>query len=71
MSNQQQTPKYKLNNISNAIALFLLIEGIIFSINSFVWVFTNDNTDKWFYRFSLSIICFGFSGIIFKLKDKK
>ena len=55
-------------NIADFIGWLLLVQGIIMCQNSIIWVLTGDDTDKWFSRFSIGLICFGFAGIIFRLR---
>lgn len=54
--------------IADFIGLILLIQGIGMWISSIVWSLTGDNTDKWFSRVSIGLICFGFAGVIFRLR---
>ena len=54
-------------NIADVIGWLLLVQGIIMYQNSIIWVLTDD-TDKWFGRASIGLICFGFAGIIFRLR---
>ena len=55
-------------NIADVIGWLLLVQGIIMCQNSIIWVLTSDDTDKWFSRASIGLICFGFAGIIFRLR---
>lgn len=55
--------------LAKVIAYLLLIQAIILAQNSIIWVLTGDDTDKWFSRLTLSLICFGFSGVIFILQS--
>ena len=55
-------------NIADFIGWLLLVQGIIMCQNSIIWVLTGDDTDKWFSRVSIGLICFGFAGIIFRLR---
>ena len=60
----------KLKIFTDFIGAFLFIEGILNFISSVIWTFTPDVTDKWFSRFCISIICFGFSALILKSENK-
>ena len=55
-------------NIADFIGWLLLVQGIIMCQNSIIWVLTGDDTDKWFSRVSIGLICFGLAGIIFRLR---
>ena len=55
-------------NIADVIGWLLLVQGIIMCQNSIIWVLTSDDTDKWFSRASIGLICFGFAGVIFRLR---
>ena len=55
------------HNIADLIALMLLVAGILNFVSSAYYSFAG-NSDKWFTRFALSLICFGISGIILKLR---
>lgn len=70
MKEEQNLSEYtkKVWGIADAIALVLLIEGTFMFLSSIIWVFTSDNTDKWFTRISMGLICYGFAGIIFRLR---
>ena len=57
-------------NIADVIGWLLLVQGIIMCQNSMIWVLTGDDTDKWFSRASIGLICFGFAGIIFRLRKQ-
>lgn len=56
--------KNKLD-ISNIIGYTLLGYGFIFMISCYFYIFKSLD-ERWFSRFCISLICFGFSGIIFK-----
>jgi len=53
--------------IADALAWCLLIQGLVFFQNGLIWGLTSDS-DKWFMRITVSLMCFGFAGIIFRLK---
>ena len=61
-----QEPTKKAWSIANVIGWLLLVQGFIMAQNSIIWILTGDDTDKWFLMASMSIICFGFSGLILK-----
>ena len=61
----KETKRTKL--LSDIILNFLLIEGFVLMVNSIIWMFKSTD-DHWFTRMSMSLICFGFAGIILKLK---
>ena len=60
----------KVWNIADVIGWLLLVQGIIMCQNSVIWVLAGDDTDKWFSRASIGLICFGFAGIIFRLRKQ-
>lgn len=55
-------------NIADVIGWLLLVQGIIMCQSGIIWVLTGDDTDKWFSRASIGLVCFGFAGIIFRLR---
>lgn len=59
-----EQPKVRI--IVDIIGWFLFIQGFIMAQNSLIWVLRDDDTDKWFLRAAMSMICWGFSGIILK-----
>jgi hypothetical protein len=70
MNEEQKLDKStkKLWNIADIIGWLLLMEGIIMCQSSVIFVFTQDESDKWFSRVSMGLICFALAGIIFKLR---
>jgi hypothetical protein len=54
-------------NIADVIGWLLFVQGFIFMQNSIIWMFKATD-DHWFSRISMSLICFGFAGIIFRLR---
>jgi len=64
--NKKKTVKTEWK-IAEVLAWWLLTNGLIFFQNGLIWALTNDS-DKWFMRISISLICLGFAGIIFRLK---
>lgn len=54
--------------IADVIGMALLIQGIIMSQTAIIWIISGDDTDKWFSRMSVGLICFGFAGVIFRLR---
>lgn len=64
--NKQQERNKKAWSIADVIGWLLLVQGFIMAQNSVIWILIGDNTDKWFLRASMSMICFGFSGIILR-----
>lgn len=65
--NLNEIPK-KSWNIADVIGWLLLSQGIIMIQSSILWAISDDDTEKWFTRLSIGLICFGFTGIIFKLR---
>ena len=61
-------PTKKAWNIADVIGWLLFRQGFIMLQNGIIWIFTQDTTDKWFSRVSIGLICFGFAGIIFRLR---
>ena len=57
-------------NIADVIGWLLFSAGIFNFISYFLWACSQDTTDKWFTRQALSLMCFGFAGIIFRLRKK-
>ena len=55
-------------NIADVIGWVLFSSGIFNFISYLMLVFSQDTTDKWFTRQCLSLICFGFAGVIFRLR---
>lgn len=55
-------------NIADVIGWLLFGAGIFNFISYLIWAFSQDATDKWFTRQCLSLICFGFAGVIFRLR---
>ena len=60
-------PTKKAWNIADVIGWLLFVQGFIFMQNSVIWMFTATD-DHWFSRICMSFICFGFAGIIFRLR---
>ena len=58
----------KALNMADAIGWLLLVQGIIMCQNSIILELAGDETDKWFSRASIGLICFGFAGIIYRLR---
>lgn len=59
-----------MEKISKFIGWSLFGNGVSFYVSACVYAFsTTDNSEKWFFRISLSLMCFGFAGIILK-KEK-
>jgi uncharacterized membrane protein HdeD (DUF308 family) len=56
--------------IADVIGWILFSAGIFNFISYFIWACSQDTTDKWFTRQALSLMCFGFAGIIFRLRKK-
>jgi hypothetical protein len=52
------------DSVVDLIEFMLTVQGCFMLLSSVIWTFTNTTTDKWFSRLALSIICFGFVGII-------
>ena len=59
------------SKIADFIGWALLFYGTGMFFSGTIWTFTTDDTDKWFSRFSISLICFGFAGVIFRLRNLK
>lgn len=57
-----------MNNIGDYIGFILLCLSFIMFLNSFIWSIADDDMNQYFDRLFLSILCLGFSGIIFKLR---
>ena len=55
-------------NIADVIGWLLFGAGIFNFISYLIWACSQDTTDKWFTRQCLSLICFGFAGVIFRLR---
>ena len=55
-------------NIADVIGWLLFIQGFVMLQNGIIWMLTQDTTDKWFSRVSIGLICFGFAGVIFRLR---
>lgn len=60
-------PTKKAWNIADVIGWLLFVQGFIFMQNSVIWMFKSTD-DHWFSRICMSFICFGFAGIIFRLR---
>lgn len=68
---QQQSQVSGLTSICHKLADFIAIMLLLAAIQNFVssaYYSFAGNSDKWFSRFALSLICFGISGIILKLR---
>jgi hypothetical protein len=63
---KQQKPTKKAWSIADVIGWLLLVQGFVMAQGSLIWILTDDDTDKWFLRAAMSMICFGFSGVILK-----
>ena len=70
METQLDNDKYKnqSQSIADGIGVLLLIGGIIFFFSSIIYSFTEADSEKWFSRVLASLICFGFAGIIYRLR---
>jgi len=55
------------DKIGDFIALILMWSSVISFMSCIIFMFQGDS-DKWFSRLTLSLICLGFSGIIFRLR---
>lgn len=55
-------------NIADVIGWLLFVNGFIFMQNGIIWMFQETGSKNWFSRVSMSMICFGISGIIFRLR---
>lgn len=55
---------------ADVIGWLLFSAGILNFISYLLWACSQDTTDKWFTRQALSLMCFGFAGIIFSLRKK-
>jgi hypothetical protein len=49
------------------IEITLLMGWVVNLQNSIVWMFVSDDSDKWFSRMSMSLICLGLYGIVSRL----
>lgn len=65
----EKNKKSLKEKIADAMGLWLFISGIVSYQNAIIWSFQETNPENWFSRFALGIICFGFAGIIFKIKQ--
>lgn len=52
------------------ITWFLAINGLLFYIDYIVYVFSVDDRDIWFSSLEMSVISFGFAGILLTLRKK-
>ena len=55
-------------DIADTISWLLFINGFFFMLNSIIWSFQDTGSENWFSRAAISMICFGFSGVIFRLR---
>lgn len=55
-------------SFSSKIGYMLTLVGLISLQNSIVWAISDDVSDKWFSRMFMGVICFGFAGVIFRLR---
>jgi len=53
---------------ADLIAYLLIMYGLVSVQSSIIWAISDDVSDKWFSRMLMSVICFGFAGVIFKLR---
>ena len=58
------------DKITLAIGYYLILMGAFFWFSSMMFGLVVDDLDKSFTREFLSLVCFGFSGIILSLKNK-
>lgn len=61
----------KKDSLSDIITDMLPVAGFILFFSSFIWILTGDTQDKWFSRFALGVICFGFYALIKKISNEK
>ena len=55
-------------HIADVICWLLFSAGCFEFLSYIIWALSKDTTDKWFTRLALSMICFGFFGIIHRLR---
>lgn len=65
--NKQNVNKV-LEITSDFIGGLLFIAGVLNFISYLIYAFSEEINDTWFIRQCISFICFGFAGIIFKLR---
>lgn len=56
------------HSFANFLCVVLMIQGAACNALSILHSLQGDTSDKWFSRAALSIICYGFAGIIAKLE---
>lgn len=56
------------HSFANFLCVILIIQGAACNVLSISYFLQGDTSDKWFSRAALSIICYGFAGIIAKLE---
>lgn len=53
------------------IKIWIFINGVILFISSMIFASIEPDTDKWFSRFAMAIICFGIWLIVKTIENKK
>jgi hypothetical protein len=63
-----ENPQNQQLNIADVICWLLFSAGCFEFLSYIIWALSKDTTDKWFTRLALSMMCFGFFGIIHRLR---